>query len=176
MQFLPHPNSLGFDFRKLLFVWTSTLATLGCLELRCSCSSDLPAFVPQLMYFYWRVIAGLLLGLLSVLLGLGFLVVGFESKKISTGDSWSSRVQGGRKIPMALLLTLPASDSYKHGLFLYSAAIEGRFGTGKVAVSAGQVLPVTSRRTLLCLSPYMTSHGLLCLILFLFPLVSVHFI
>lgn len=105
------------------------------------------------MYFHWSVIAGLLLSLLSVFMGLGFLEVAFEGIKISTVDSWSCRVQGGWMIPMALLLTLPAPDSYKHGLFLDIASIEGRFGTGKAAVSAGQVLLVTSERNLLCLSP-----------------------
>lgn len=86
-------------------------------------------------------------------MGLGFLDVAFESNRISTADSWSSRVQGGRRTPMTLLLTLPASDLYKHGLFLDGAATEGRLGTGKAAASAGQVLTVTLVMAPLCLSP-----------------------
>lgn len=37
-------------------------------------------------------------------MALGILGVVFESNRISTAYSWSSRVQGGRKTPIALLL------------------------------------------------------------------------
>lgn len=86
-------------------------------------------------------------------MGLGFLEVAFESNRINTAKSWSSRVPGGRKTPMALLLILPAPDPYKHGLLLDGAATEGMLGTGKAAVTAGQVFTVTSVMASLCLSP-----------------------
>jgi len=45
---------------------------------------------------------------------LDFLDIASESNKISMAASWSSRVQGGRKTPVALLLALPAPNPYKH--------------------------------------------------------------
>lgn len=98
-------------------------------------------------------------------MGLGFLEVAFESNRSSIAKSWSSRVLGGRKTPMALLLILPAPDPYKHGLFLDGAATEGMLGTGKAAATAGQVLTVTSVMASLCLSPVYDQP---CFVLF-FP-------
>lgn len=105
-------------------------------------------------------------------MGPDFLEVAFESNRISTAKSWSSRVPGGRKTPMALLLILPAPDPYKHGLFLDGAATEGMLGTGKAAATAGQVLTVTSVMASLCLSPVYDQP---CFVLVFFLLVSVCF-
>lgn len=69
----------------------------------------------------------------------------------------------GEENSLALLLTLPAPDPYKCGLFLGEDAAERRLGTGEGAASAGQVLTVMA---LLCLTPVYDQPCLSCFVFF----------
>lgn len=106
----------------------------------------MPVLVPQLTHIWWSGSAGLLLGLLSVFIELGFLDMTFESSSINTAESWSSGVRGGGK----MCLTLCAPNPYKHGLLTDDAATEGRLGPGEAA-SSEQILMITSDMAPLCL-------------------------